>query len=104
MRSIGACLGCACFGCGAVCGRRGGVRAGGVEPVLSGWAAGSAVMMLTGGIESEDGKNKSGRGVPGGTRVDVPASAGCAPGIPGIAATGGAFGAGPVAGTGHTAE
>jgi len=42
LRSTGACLGCACFGCGAVFGRRGGVRAGGAEPVLSGWAAGLA--------------------------------------------------------------
>ena len=33
--------------------------AAGAEPVVSGWAAGSAVMMLTGGIESDDGKNSS---------------------------------------------
>ena len=43
-------------------GRRGGVRAG-AAPVVSGSPVGSAVMMLTGGIESDDGKNTSGPGV-----------------------------------------
>src|SRR5258705_7303047 len=70
LRSIGACL-----GLGAWAGRFDGVRAG-AEPVVSGCAAGSAVMMLTGGIESDDGKNSSGPFEPGGrgdARADAPA-------------------------------
>jgi hypothetical protein len=77
-RSIGAC----CFGWSFWAGRRGGVRAG-AEPVVSGGPEGSAVMMLTGGIESDDGKKSSGpvRGEPGGANADAPAGNGDAPGI-----------------------
>src|SRR5437899_5999540 len=65
LRSIGGRAGCVLVAAAPAAGRRDGVGAclaagaeGGVEPVVSGGNAGSAFMMLTGGIEAADGKNK----------------------------------------------
>src|SRR5262249_42528407 len=92
---------------GACAGRRGDVRAG-ADPVVS--PSGSAVMMLTGGIEFDDGKNTSG---PAGRD---PANADAAGGSAGDAAAGGSAGetaagivwvklaVGPGAGCGQTVE
>src|SRR5262245_8206982 len=63
LRSIGGRAGCVLAPLAAAAGRRCGVGAclgagGGVEPVVSGGNAGSAFMMVTGGIDAADGKNR----------------------------------------------
>jgi hypothetical protein len=66
--------------------------------VVSFRPSGSAVMMWTGGIESDDGKNNSpfGRGAAG----DAEAAAACGSGAPGVA--GRALAVGPAAAAGQT--
>ncbi len=65
-------------------------------------------MMLTGGIESDDGKNNSppdDRGAAGDAKAAVPdGSGGAAPPLGVAAACGAVFGVGPGAGAGHAAE
>src|SRR5262245_47085147 len=70
LRSIGGRAGCVLPPLAAAAGRRGGLGAclgaeaeGGVEPVVSGGNAGSAFMMVTGGIDAADGKNRPPRPV-----------------------------------------
>src|SRR5262245_43093302 len=65
LRSIGGRAGCVLPPLAAAAGRRCGAGAclgagaeGGVEPVVSGGNAGSAFMIVTGGIDAADGKNK----------------------------------------------
>src|SRR5215813_11666420 len=63
LRSIGGRAGCVLPPLAAAAGRRGGLGAclgaeGGVEPVVSDGDAGSAFMMVTGGIDAADGKNR----------------------------------------------
>src|SRR5262252_9013178 len=78
LRSIGGRAGCVLppLAAAPAAGRRGGVGAclgleelgaelgpeGGVEPVVSGGKAGSAFMIVTGGIDAADGKNRPVRG------------------------------------------